>query len=121
MINYIQGMQIDEGSFVPYDTKEGGAIKTSGDLQTQITVDIDNGTVMGGVFRQVKGKAEIIWPATEHAFVLEGEVTIYYHDEDKTVSYKAGDGWVIKKGEHVTWEVTTETFKNSYFLQLNET
>lgn len=120
MISYSRGMQPAEEKFVPYDAGEGGAIETSGDLRTEITVDIDDGTVMGGVFRQVKGRAEIIWPATEHAFVLEGEVSIYYHAENETVHYGVGDGWVIKKGERVTWEVTTATFSKSYFLLLNE-
>ena len=71
---------------------------------------------MGGLFRQVKGRAEIIWPATEHAFVLEGEVSIYYHEEQKTVVYGPGDGWLIKKGERVSWTVTSDTFMKSYFL-----
>ena len=120
MINYFKGMQPEEAHFVPYDTADGGAQETSGDLKTEITVDLDDGTVMGGVFRQVQGKAEIIWPATEHAFVLHGEVTIHYHAENETVHYGVGDGWVIKKGERVTWEVTTPTFSKSYFVLTNE-
>lgn len=114
MINYFPGMQVDENKFVPYDTEDGGALETSGDLQTQIVVDFENEQSICGIFRQVKGKAEIIWPATEHAFVLEGEVTIHYYEENETVNYKPGDGWLIKKGERVSWEVKSPVFKSLF-------
>lgn len=120
MINYKPGMVADADRFQSYDPVAGGALETDGDLQTQVTVDFQNETAMGGLFRQVRGRAEIIWPATEHAFVIEGEVTIYYHEEDETATYRAGDGWLINKGERVTWTVTTPTFMKSYFLLLNE-
>ena len=119
MINYSPDMAIAENRFQAYDTKEGGALETDGDLKTEITVDIENDKCLGGVFRQVKGKAEIVWPATEHAFVLEGEVTIHYHENDETINYKVGDGWVIDKGERVTWEVTSPTFRKSFFIVLD--
>ena len=119
MINYSPGMQVDPGRFQPYDAKDGGALETDGDLQTQITVDFQNGKAMGGVFIQVRGRAEIVWPATEHAFVLQGEVSIHYHASNETMTYKAGDGWVIDKGERVTWQVHTVTFMKSFFILLD--
>ena len=73
MLNYVPGMTLDPDRFQPYDPEAGGALETDGDLQTQVTVDFQNETSMGGIFRQVKGRAEIIWPATEHAFVIEGK------------------------------------------------
>lgn len=120
MIHYSEKMHIPVEDFQPYDPKQGGALEVEGDLQTQITVDFEDARAMGGVFKQKKGKAEIVWPATEHAFVLEGEVKVHYHKEDKTVHYKAGEGWIINKGERVSWEVTTPTFMKSFFLLLNE-
>lgn len=120
MLNYAPGMTVEPARFQPYDPVEGRALETDGDLQTQVTVDFQNEAAMGGVFRQVKGRAEIVWPATEHAFVIEGEVIIHYRAENKTVTYKPGDGWLIKKGERVTWTVTTPTFMKSYFLLLDE-
>jgi len=120
MINYAPGMTVDPGRFQPYDPEAGGALETDGDLQTRVTVDFQSEISMGGVFRQVKGRAEIVWPATEHAFVIEGEVTIHYHAENETVTYRPGDGWLIKKGERVTWTVTTPTFMKSYFLLLDD-
>ena len=120
MVNYTPNMAIAEDRFQAYDPKEGGALETDGDLKTEITIDFENDKCMGGVFRQVKGKAEIVWPATEHAFVLEGEVTIHYHDKNETITYQVGDGWIIDKGERVTWEVTSATFRKSFFLSLAE-
>lgn len=116
MINYIPGMQVDEALLQDWDPAEGGALETDGDLKTRVTVDYQDERAMGGVFSQVKGRAEIIWPATEHAFVLEGEVTIHYHAENETHTYGPGEGWLIKKGERVTWTVTSDIFKKSYFL-----
>ncbi|NKB35572.1 MAG: DUF861 domain-containing protein [Gammaproteobacteria bacterium] len=118
MINYSTGMTVAEERFQAYDTKEGGALETDGDLKTEITIDFENDKCLGGIFRQVKGKAEIVWPATEHAFVLEGEVTIHHHESGEKQTYKVGDGWIIDKGERVTWEVTTPTFRKSFFLSL---
>lgn len=98
MINYAPGMTVEPDRFQPYDPVAGGALETDGDLQTQVTVDFQNEISMGGVFRQVQGRAEIILPATEHAFVIEGEVTIHYHAENNTVTYRPGDGWLSNKG-----------------------
>ena len=118
MINYRPGMEMSHLDFQPYDTAEGGALETDGDLKTEISVDHHDETSMGGLFRQVKGRAEIAWPATEHAFVIEGEVSIHYHAEDKTEHYGPGDGWIIRKGERVSWSVTSDTFVKSFFLLL---
>ena len=120
MVSYSPATEISPELFQSYDTKEGGALETDGDLQTQITIDFESKDAMGGVFKQVKGRAEIVWPATEHAFVLEGEVEIRYYDKNETIHYKPGDGWVINKGERVSWNVVTPTFRKSYFLLLNE-
>ena len=120
MNHYTNDLNLDNRTFHPFDTEEGGALETSGDMQTEISVDFENDAAMGGLFRQVKGKAEIVWPATEHAFVLHGQVTIHYHRENEKKTYNPGEGWLINKGERVTWTVTSDTFVKSFFLLLNE-
>lgn len=60
-----------------------------------------------------------MWPATEHGFVLEGEVTITNVTSGKSVTYGPGDGWIIKQGTHITWEVKSDRFAKS-FLAVDE-
>lgn len=115
MNTYAGGMDYDLDDFVPFDAEANGAISVTNDLEAMVRIDFDDEGCMGGIFRQVHGSAEIEWPATEHAFVLEGSVSITYHSTGDTVDYARGDGWIIKKGERVTWNVTSPHFAKSFF------
>ncbi len=113
--NYSSGETIDPATLVPFDTRANGAIKVEGDIDAKMRIDFEGDTAIGGVFTQKQGKVEIVWPATEHAFVLEGEVTILNITSGESRTYRPGDGWVIKKGEHVSWEVRSDRFTKSFF------
>ena len=119
MITHTPGMTIPDSRFEPFDTTQGGAITMQHDMQPRLAVDFRSERAMGGIFRQTGGSAEIIWPATEHGFVIEGEVHIHYHRHGKTVVYRPGDGWIIEKGDRVTWNVVSPTFTKSFFLLLD--
>lgn len=116
---YVQGAPIADEGFVAYDPVAGGAIDIEGDIDTQVRIDYESATATGGLFRQNPGKVEIIWPCTEHAFVLEGRVTITYQATGESVTYGPGQGWTHTKGERITWEVKNGRFVKSFFL-LNE-
>ncbi len=115
MTSYYGGMDFDLEDFLPFDAEANGAISVSNDLEAMVRVDYEGEGVVGGIFRQVHGSAEINWPATEHAFVLDGTVSITYHSTGDTVEYSRGDGWIIAKGERVTWNVTSPHFAKSFF------
>lgn len=66
-----------------------------------------------GIFEATTGKIEIYFPYTEHATILEGEVTI----TDKSglsYTYCAGDSFLIKQGEIIIWEVKGTRVRKSF-------
>ncbi len=117
MQSYGPAPSIDPATLEPFDTTAGGATRVDGDIDARVRIDFAEGDLVGGLFVQKAGRAEIVWPATEHAFVLEGEVMIDYLDSGETVRYRPGDGWIIRKGERIVWTVTTPRFVKSFFLR----
>ncbi|MDJ0926881.1 MAG: cupin domain-containing protein [Gammaproteobacteria bacterium] len=116
MVSYSAGQKFDLSEFIPFDTEANGALSVSNDLDARIRVDYQGEGIVAGVFTQQTGSAEIDWPATEHSFVLEGEVSISYHDSGETVTYGVGDGFIIKQHTRVTWNVTSPRFAKSFCL-----
>ncbi len=106
-------LPLDEASMPVFDTSANGAIRVEG-AQPKERIDFASGGIIGGVFAQGPGKSEVIWPATEHGFVLEGEVTITDVSSGESVTYGPGDGWIIKQGTHILWEVKSERFVKSF-------
>ena len=117
---YTEGMAYSLDDFVPFDTEANGAVSVSNDLEAMIRVDYEGEGAVGGIFTQKTGSAEIIWPGTEHAIVIEGQVSITYHATGETVDYGPGDGWTIQKDERVTWSVTSPRFAKSFFTMTGE-
>ena len=117
MISYIQRMHISSDGFVEAHPGPLGGTVLEGDPELRIRIDFNTPQLTGGLFRQTSGKVRIVWPATEHSLVLEGEVNIV-DDQGRSVTFKPGDGFIIRKGDVVTWTVSTETFCKS-FLFLN--
>ncbi len=117
---YTSATDVLEGDFVPYDAEAGGAISIEGDIDPEVRIDFENATAMGGVFRQRPGRVEIIWPCTEHAFVVVGAVSITYLDRDETIEYGPGQGWMHSKGERIIWQTSSDPFVKSFFLLLDE-
>ncbi|HZI06398.1 MAG TPA: cupin domain-containing protein, partial [Archangium sp.] len=53
-------------------------------------------------------------PFTEHATILEGEVTIT-DSSGQSHDYKAGDSYLIRQGQVVRWEVKGKQVVKSFF------
>lgn len=66
--------------------------------------------VSGGVFAVTKSMFRMVYQFTEHALVLEGNVTLKNEATGETYSYKKGDGWMIEKGTPVLWTITSPRF-----------
>ena len=109
---------IDESNLIP--CPDTGILKMDDGCDPKVRVDLDKNDMLAGVFTQNCGKVELIWPNIEHAFVLEGEVTIEYLDTNEKVTYGPGEGWVIEKGRHVLWEVKSPKFVKSFFNVIEE-
>jgi uncharacterized cupin superfamily protein len=75
-----------------------------GSLNLSARIDYAEDAVTAGVFQATRGSARIHFPFTEHATILSGAVTLT--DEwGKTAVLEAGDGYFIRQGSVVLWEV----------------
>jgi uncharacterized cupin superfamily protein len=116
MFHYLQAEAGKTDGWVPYDASANGASNFDGDPQSEVRVDFAVGKILAAEYRQQPASFDINWQFTEHAFVLEGEVTITDLDTGKTVTYRPGDGWVIKAGSRTRWEVKKGDFRKSGFV-----
>lgn len=67
-----------------------------------------------GYFATVKGKFRMTYPFSEHALVVEGNVTLTDEHTGEATTYGAGDGWFVEKGTPVLWEVHSDRFTKHY-------
>jgi len=77
-------------------------------------IDYAKGPVAAGLFKATKGKILIHFPFTEHATILEGEVTLT-DEAGNSHSYKAGDSYFIRQGQVIVWEVKGKQVVKSFF------
>ncbi len=70
--------------------------------------------VSGGYFAVTQSQFRMVYPFTEHAIVLEGEVTLTNEATGASHTYKAGEGWMIEKGTPVLWTVHTPRMVKHY-------
>ena len=70
--------------------------------------------VSGGFFAVTKSTFRMVYPFTEHAVVLEGEVTLQNETTGEAHTYKPGEGWMIEKGTPVLWTVHSPRFVKHY-------
>jgi uncharacterized protein len=91
----------------------GGDV-VSGTPRISARVDFQDGAMTAGIFQATTGTVRIHFPFTEHATILEGEVTIT--DEDGVVhTYRPGDSYLIRQGQVVLWEVAGPRVRKSFF------
>jgi len=105
----------DEKGFVwlgPPETLGGKVLE--GDPKIFARFDHMKGGMVAGLFKATTGKIEVTFPFTEHATILEGEVTIT-DGTGQTHTYKPGDSYLIRQGQVVLWEVKGKQVIKSFF------
>lgn len=65
-------------------------------------------------FGVTRGKFRMIYPFDEHATVVEGSVTLTDESTGIAQTYHVGDGWFVRKGTPILWEVTSDRFVKNY-------
>ncbi|MNC75432.1 hypothetical protein D3C75_1269600 [compost metagenome] len=70
--------------------------------------------VSSGYFGTTQGKYRMVYPFTEQAIVITGEVVLTDESTGQITRYKAGDNWFVTKGTSVLWEVVSESFVKHY-------
>lgn len=60
----------------------------------------------------------MVYPFTEQACVVAGEVILTDEDSGQTMHYKPGDSWLIEKGTTVLWDIQTPEFVKHYLAMV---
>ncbi|MDO7210439.1 cupin domain-containing protein [Acinetobacter nosocomialis] len=71
--------------------------------------------ISSGYFGTEKGKYRLVYPFSEQAVIIVGEVAITDESTGITTTFKAGDLWVVEKGTSTIWEVKSDFFIKHYF------
>ncbi|MBN3857144.1 MULTISPECIES: cupin domain-containing protein [unclassified Paraburkholderia] len=71
--------------------------------------------VSAGWFGCTQGRFDMVYPFTEQAIVVAGEVTLRNGLTGESMRYGPGDSWFVQKGTPVSWEIHTERFVKHYF------
>jgi uncharacterized cupin superfamily protein len=91
----------------------GGDV-VSGTPRISARVDFQDGGMTAGIFEATTGTVRIHFPFTEHATILDGEVTIT-DEEGRAHTYRPGDSYLIRQGQVVLWEVAGPRVRKSFF------
>jgi uncharacterized cupin superfamily protein len=110
-----RGKPVNEAGLVPLGAPEalGGRV-LEGNPEIFARVDYSRNGTTAGLFKSTTGKIEIFFPFTEHATILEGEVTLT-DETGKSHTYKAGDSYFIRQGQVIIWEVKGKQVIKSFF------
>lgn len=110
-----RGGPVNEADFIWLGPPEalGGRV-LAGDPQIFARIDYSANGVTSGLFKATKGSLEVTFPFTEHATILQGEVTIT-DSTGQSHLYKPGDSYFIRQGQVITWEVKDKQVIKSFF------
>lgn len=89
---------------------EGGDVQAYGKMTYGAAAD----AVSAAYFGTSKGKYRLIYPFSEQATVVSGEVRITDESSGKAEVYRPGDSWFVEKGTSTLWEVLTGSFVKHY-------
>ena len=110
-----RGQPVSEAGFVNLGAPEGlGGQVLEGNPQIFARIDYAKGPVAAGLFKATTGRIKIFFPFTEHATILEGEVTLT-DEAGNSHTYKPGDSYFIRQGSVVLWEVKGKQVIKSFF------
>ncbi|WP_420548065.1 cupin domain-containing protein [Curvivirga sp.] len=69
--------------------------------------------VSAGLYQATHGTFKVVYPFSEHATILEGEV-ILTDDSGNSVTYGPGDSWFVSKGETIIWDIKSDFIRKSF-------
>jgi hypothetical protein len=110
-----RGKSVSEAGFAwmgPVESMGGQVLEGEPKIYARIDYSRDNQTA--GIFKATTGKIQVRFPFSEHATILEGEVTIT-DESGQSHLYKAGDSYFIRQGQVVIWEVKGKQVLKSFF------
>jgi uncharacterized cupin superfamily protein len=115
MIVYTPGPIRDISQLVSLGPPDGlGGKVLEGKPEIFARVDFSANGMTAGLFMSTRGRIEVTFPFTEHATILEGEVTLT-DQAGKSHNYKPGDTYFIKQGAVIIWDVKSDRVIKSFF------
>ncbi len=84
------------------------------DPKISARIDYQANGMTAGIFEATTGIVEILFPFTEHATIIEGEVTIT-DESGQRHTYRPGDSYFIKQGQVVIWDVRGPRVRKAFF------
>ena len=115
MIVYSPNQAVDASTLVPLGSPEslGGEV-LEGSPVLSGRVDYNERGMMAGLFKATTGRIRIVFPFTEHATILEGQV-ILTDESGQTRTFKPGDSYFIRQGQVILWDVKGPAVLKSFF------
>ncbi|MDX6199093.1 MAG: uncharacterized protein QOJ79_2244 [Actinomycetota bacterium] len=108
------GEEIDLSSFVALGSLENlGATVLEGAAEGWVRIDFDSGGLRAGQFVSSPAKIQFTFPYTEHATILEGEVT-FTDEHGRSETYQPGDSYFIARGQVMTCECDARVVKSFF-------
>ncbi|WP_028224068.1 cupin domain-containing protein [Paraburkholderia ferrariae] len=94
----------------------GAEIIEGGDVQAfgKSTFGAPTDPVSAGYFGTSKGKYRLVYPFSEQATLLQGELRITDEITGRVSHFSAGDSWFVTRGTSTVWEVLSEGFTKHY-------
>ncbi|MHA3103042.1 cupin domain-containing protein [Acinetobacter sp. ANC 3791] len=85
------------------------------DIFGKMTLGAPTDSISAGYFATKKGKYRLVYPFSEQAVIVAGELSITDESTGEIHNYKAGDFFVAAKGTSTVWEVKSDFFIKHYF------
>jgi hypothetical protein len=112
---YSPNETLDPSTFAPLGSPEalGGEV-LEGTPALSGRIDFSDRGMTAGIFKATTGIVRIVFPFSEHATILEGEVTLT-DEAGQSHTFKKGDSYFIRQGQIMLWEVKGEHVIKSFF------
>lgn len=85
-----------------------------GEPQLSARIDYQTDGFMAGIFEATTGLVQIYFPFTEHATIIEGEVTLT-DESGQSYTFRPGDSYFIEQGEVILWNVQKTRVRKSFY------
>jgi uncharacterized cupin superfamily protein len=115
MVVYKARAEIPESELIDLGSPESlGGTVVSGEPKLSGRIDHHDGTATAGVFQATRGDAQIRFPFTEHATVIEGAVALT-DEAGQTHRLHPGDSYLITQDSSILWHVAKSRVQKSFF------
>lgn len=96
--------------------KLGAEILEGGDVQAygKSTHGAPTDPIAAGYFGTSKGRYRLVYPFSEQATLLSGEVRITDESSGAVMHFKPGDSWFVTQGTSTLWEVLSDGYTKHY-------